>query len=305
MKLSIRHTTSYSYARPMRTLVQSVRLFPSIFEGQSAPEWEVSVEGFGEGPPAGQMQSMRQGGTAPGGSQVQVLATGERAHIGAAFRDGAGDWTETISVRGPVDRLIITVSGVVETTDTTGVLRGHREGVPPGTYLRSTRATVADVALTEIAREVLAREEGSGQLGIAHALSDAVADAIEYAPGETEAGTTAAEALARGKGVCQDHAHALIAMAHIARLPARYVVGYLFAEPGEESVEASHAWAELWIDRLGWVGFDPANRCCPDGRYVRLCSGYDAQDAAPIRGVAMGEETETLDVDVAVTRLDQ
>ncbi len=31
-----------------------------------------------------------------------------------------------------------------------------------------------------------------------------------------------------------------------------------------------------------------ANRCCPDERYVRLGSGYDAQDAAPIRGIAMG-----------------
>jgi transglutaminase-like putative cysteine protease len=51
---------------------------------------------------------------------------------------------------------------------------------------------------------------------------------------------------------------------------------------------------------LGWVGFDPANACCPDERYIRLASGFDAQDAAPIRGIARGPGAETMAVRVAV-----
>ena len=116
--------------------------------------------------------------------------------------------------------------------------------------------------------------------------------ALTTTPGET--------ALAAGHGVCQDHAHALIAMARHRCIPARYVSGYLFADAEGESHEASHAWAELWIAGLGWVGFDAANRCCPDARYIRLGSGYDAQDAAPIRGTARGPGTETMDVVVSV-----
>jgi len=56
---------------------------------------------------------------------------------------------------------------------------------------------------------------------------------------------------------------------------------------------------------LGWVGFDAANKCCPDERYVRLGSGLDASDAAPIRGVAMGSGAEDMAVAVQVEELAQ
>jgi transglutaminase-like putative cysteine protease len=80
-----------------------------------------------------------------------------------------------------------------------------------------------------------------------------------------------------GEGVCQDHAHALISLARTIGLPARYVSGYLHADADGHAHEAAHAWAEVWVEGLGWIGFDAANRCCPDERYVRLGSGYDAQ----------------------------
>lgn len=269
MRLFVRHVTTYSYEQPMRMLVQSLRLTPSVFAGQRVESWKVTV---------------------PGGT------------AGASFRDGAGDLNQTVSVRGPVQRAVVEVDGIVSTTDLSGVVKGHREVVPPGAYLRSTRPTEPDVALTELARGALAGAEGRSVLDRAHLLAAAVSGAIDYRPGATEAATTAAEALARGAGVCQDHAHALIAAAHLSGIPARYVVGYMFS--GAEA-EASHAWAELWVEGLGWVGFDPANACCPDDRYIRLCSGYDAQDAAPIRGTAAGDEAGRLEVEVAVQQSNQ
>ena len=69
--------------------------------------------------------------------------------------------------------------------------------------------------------------------------------------------------------------------------------------------EVAHAWAEIWVQGLGWIGFDPANACCPDDRYIRLGSGLDAQDAAPIRGTARGPGAEILDVSVAVQAVQQ
>ena len=225
------------------------------------------------------------------------------AERGAAFRDGAGDWVETITLLGPVEALTIRVRGEVETVDTGGVLTGHREKVPSEAYLRATRATRADRALEALAAKALTGVAPDDGLARAHALCRAVSEAIAYTPGETDHATTAAEALALGHGVCQDHAHALIAVAHNAGLPARYVTGYLFASEEEGAHEASHAWAEILVPDLGWVGFDPSNNACPDERYIRLGSGADASEAAPIRGIAQGAGAEHLEVRVAVDQV--
>jgi transglutaminase-like putative cysteine protease len=206
-------------------------------------------------------------------------------------------WT----VAGPVSEVAVRVTGTVETVDLTGVLKGHREVVAPETYLRATHPTRGDAALTALAWTA----ESADPLALAHALSAAVADAIAYRPGVTHAHTTAAEALALGEGVCQDHAHALIAVARVRGVPGRYVSGYLFSDADGQAHEAAHAWAELHIAGLGWVGFDPANRCCPDDRYIRLGSGLDAQDAAPIRGIARGAGQESMDVTVAIQQASQ
>jgi transglutaminase-like putative cysteine protease len=204
------------------------------------------------------------------------------------------------SVAGPVDAVEVRVAGTVETFDLTGVLRGHREAVVPEVYLIETEPTRVDAGLRALADGAM----GDG-LALAHVLSERVADAIVYAPGTTDAETSAAQALARGMGVCQDHAHALIAVARVAGLPARYVSGYLHATADGSLHEAAHAWAEVFVQGLGWVGFDPANRCCPDDRYIRLGSGFNAQDAAPIRGISRGRGQENLTVTVAVQAMQQ
>jgi len=267
MRLTIHHDTLYRFDPPMRGVVQSHRLVPSLCDGQQAVEWQVTVEG---------------------------------ATRGAAFRDGAGDWIETVTLIGPVSEVRVSVRGTIETRDMAGVLRGHRETVPPEAYLRATSPTEADKSLRALADEALATVPFDEPLARAHALALAVNEAIAYAPGETAAGTSAAEALALGRGVCQDHAHALIAVARASDIPARYVTGYLESGADGGAHEASHAWAELWVEGIGWIGFDAANACCPDDRYVRIGSGKDAEDAAPIRGMAEGSGLEAMEVDVRV-----
>jgi transglutaminase-like putative cysteine protease len=270
MIIKVDHVTRYRYAAPVRGVVQSHRLTPSVFDGQRTLSWSVTV------------------------------SDGLK---GGSFRDGAGDWVQAWSVLGPVEEIVVSVQGTVETTDLTGVLRGHRESAPPKAYLRDTLPTRVDTALVELARS--AAGDLTAGLDLAHRLSAAVAGAIAYRPGTTDARTTAAEALAQGEGVCQDHAHALIACARLLEIPARYVSGYLLAGGDDTPHEAAHAWAELWVAGLGWIGFDPANECCPDDRYIRLGSGFDAQDAAPIRGSARGTGEESLDVAVAVQSVQQ
>ncbi|APX21652.1 MAG: transglutaminase family protein [Rhodobacteraceae bacterium] len=269
MRLSVRHTTRYRFDHPVRGVAQSLRLWPADCASQKVVSWQVRTEG---------------------------------ALRGAEFTDGAGDRTMLATWRGPLDELTVEVSGEVETADLFGVLREHREKGPASLYLRSTKHIRPDHDLKELSVSALDGMRGASDLDRAHALAKAVNEAIEYAPGETQPHTTAAEALAGGRGVCQDHAHALIAVAHVAGIPARYVMGYLQTDGDGAPHEASHAWAELFVPNLGWVGFDAANRCCPDDRYIRLGSGYDAQDAAPIRGVVQGSTPdEHLEVEVVVT----
>ncbi len=271
MIVTIEHATTYRYDRPVRGVVQSHRLTPARFDGQTALDWAVEVS---DGTPGG------------------------------GFRDGAGDWVQSHSAQGPLSAITVTVRGRVQTQDLAGVLRGHRERVPPAAYLRDTGPTRADVALSELARGAVVG--ATEDLDRAHRLCDAVSAAIAYRPGATEAHTTAAEALRLGEGVCQDHAHAMIATARVLGLPARYVSGYLGGDGAEGAApEAAHAWAEVWVEGLGWIGFDPANACCPDARYVRLGSGLDARGAAPIRGIARGGAEESLDVTVSVRATQQ
>ncbi len=266
MKLHVTHRTEYVYDEPRAHLVQSLRLWPTEFEGQTVSTWAIAVDGH-------------------------------PADRGAAFRDGSGDWVETVTMRN-VSAMAIVVQGEIETRDLSGVVRGLREKVPHTAYLRPTRVTRLDEDLRKLAAEATTGQET--QLDRAHAISRVVADEIVYTPGATEADTTAAEALALGKGVCQDQTHATIAMARAAGMPGRYVTGYLHTSADGNVQQASHAWAEIWVEGLGWVGFDAANRCCPDARYIRIGCGLDAQAAAPIRGRAQGGGRETLDVDVRV-----
>lgn len=268
MRLRVEHRTLYTYDQPVRAVVQSHRLTPTLCASQSVLAWDVSV----------------RGGIKGGG-----------------FRDGAGDWIQAYSVTGPVSEVEVLVEGLVETSDTLGVLKGNREAIPVTAWLYDSPLTQADGAIRALAEGCT----GANELALAHALSEAVTKAVTYDPAATDAATTAAEALERGAGVCQDHAQVLIAAARCRDMPARYVSGYLFARADGEPHEAAHAWAEIWVEGLGWVGFDAANACCPDDRYIRLGSGVDAQAAAPIRGVARGLGRERMEIAVAIEAAQQ
>ncbi len=267
MILNVLHKTRYEFATPVGGIIQSLRLIPARCEGQTVIDWRVEVAG---------------------------------AVMGEVFRDGAGDYIQTASLRTRTSNIEVIVNGTIETRDCAGVLRGHRERVPPRAYMRNTPRTAPNRAIRELAEQALAGMEAASALEQAHALASAVHGALPYLPGATHAHTTAAEAMNEGAGVCQDHTHVLIACAHLADLPARYVSGYLNASEDGTPHEASHAWAEIFVDGLGWVGFDASNESCPNEHYIRLGSGLDAQDAAPIRGLVLGGTEESLDVTVVI-----
>ena len=263
MLLTISHTTHYSYDAPVSYALQRLRLRPSSNRQQKVLEWDIDLDG----------------------GQCEV-----------SYVDPHGNNTDLVLMEDASHQLRITARGKVETTDTVGVLGFMPSPVPLWHYRQQTAVTEPGDGIKALAAGIDATE---GLLPALHALSARVAEAVAYVPGKTYAATPAEDALSGGEGVCQDHAQIFISAARIAGVPARYVSGYLMMDDRVDQ-DAGHAWAEAWLPDLGWVGFDVSNGHSPDERYVRLATGLDYSQAAPMSGMRHGIGNETMIVSLQV-----
>jgi transglutaminase-like putative cysteine protease len=181
--------------------------------------------------------------------------------------------------------------GIAEPSMTSLIERVRADGpaLLPAAALRSpqllkpTRLTAADDRLRALADGL--GEQGDSPLETAQRVCDAVHAAITYSCGVTSVQTTAAEALALGRGVCQDSAHVMLALCHLLGLPARYVSGHLLGQGG------THAWVEVIVARADdamAVAFDPCNGRRAGAGYVTVATGRDYRDVAPASGSYTG-----------------
>ncbi|GJD49085.1 hypothetical protein OPKNFCMD_1815 [Methylobacterium crusticola] len=265
MRIRVVHETVYHYDSPARGLIQMLRLTPRDHDGQHVRSWRIE-------PTVDGRLSRRE--------------------------DGFGNVVHVFSADGPEEALTIRVAGEVETTEMHGVMRGTVERLPDPFYLRESRFALADEAIRTFADEVVAGQ-ADDRLARLHRLLGALHQAVRYAPGPTDSGSTAAEAFALREGVGQDLAHIFIAAARHLEIPVRYVSGYYYRADTAEQ-EAGHAWVEARVPDLGWVGFDPAYGIAATEAHLRVAVGLDYLDAAPVRGSRVGGGTETLSVRVKV-----
>ncbi|NWJ26885.1 transglutaminase family protein [Rhizobium sp. RM] len=262
MRLKITHTTEYVYDEPMPYALQRLRLTPQTGPCQKVEDWAVAVDG---------------------------------ATVEVTYDDHFGNRVSLVETEGPQQQVKVIASGVVETEDKAGVYGYHIGNAPLWLFLRETPRTKPG----KLIRELVKVSNGESELARLHDLMENIHRKVEYVPGATDPETTAELALETGKGVCQDHTHILVSAARLIGLPARYVSGYLMMEDVAEQT-ATHAWAEVHLEGLGWVGFDAANNICPDDRYVRIASGLCYRDCAPVSGMRIGQAGETLNVSVTV-----
>ena len=263
MELKVHHATTYDYLTPAKQVGLLLRLQPSILDGQTPRDWKVSING---------------------------------EPVTDFTPNTFGDLEAFVQHRGAVGRLEIVAEGTVTTRESHGIVAGFRHELPLPVFLRQTELTCPDEAIKDLAWSAL----GEDTITRLHALSALVQARVAYVPGATSHVSTAAEALAQGQGVCQDHAHLFVSAARVLGVPARYVAGYLLADEGDLAQHETHGWAEAHVDGLGWVGFDPTNGLCVTERYIRLCSGLDAHDAAPVRGSVMGSTAIEIQADVMI-----
>ena len=134
-------------------------------------------------------------------------------------------------------------------------------------------------------------------------LCDTLHRRLHYIPGATSAESPVDHVIETDRGVCQDYAHVMIAIARSWGIPARYVSGYLHVtgKAGEHSPDnATHAWVECRLPNLGWIGFDPTNQGLAGPGHVRIAAGRDYRDVSPTRGVIRGGGESHLEVTVEV-----
>ncbi len=267
MRIRIDHATTYSYDRAARFIIQTLRLTPRSSEAQQVRNWQVETD---------------------------VDARLRRSE------DAFGNIVHTLYTEQPTQNLTVRVSGEVVTSETAGVVPPDQETLPPLVFLRDTALTRRDKLIAVFASEFSAHPP----LERLHRLMAGIHGSVAFEVGVTTPTHTAAEVLALGRGVCQDHAHVFIACARHMGVPARYVSGHLLRRDGQDDQEAGHAWAEAWIADLGWVGFDPANSICATDRYVRVATGLDYLGAAPVRGTSYGGGGERLAVRLNVRDAD-
>ena len=279
VRYEIEHTSRYRYERPVRNCVMAVCLRPQDDERQHLLRFDLTTD-----PPAphnAETDGFRNtrhvlnihrehSSLAIMAHSIVVMLPGEAAAESA----GGGGWDE---------------------------LRAAPDAFADWDFVNPTALTRPTAALGDFVRSKGLDAPDGDPLSALRALTEAVHDSFRYAPGSTSVGSPIDHALETGEGVCQDYAHVMLAVARGWGVPSRYVSGYVdISAGGAGRTGASHAWVECRLPGLGWVGFDPTNRCLADQRHIRIATGRDYQDVAPTRGVVQGGGGMELEVEVRV-----
>ncbi|MEM6637472.1 MAG: transglutaminase family protein [Pseudomonadota bacterium] len=256
MQLSIRHSTKYTFEGEGAYGLQELRLTPKSRPSQNVLNWQTEVEG---------------------------------GKIELQFEDQHANTVLLVSFDGSSASLQITCSGEVVTNDIAGILGRHGGFAPLWYFRRNTKRTAPGPLIRKLVREV--REDESDPIARLHRLSSRIRSLVSYETGTTTVHTTAEEALDQAKGVCQDHAQIFVSASRLLGLSSRYVSGYLMMDDRVDQ-DATHAWAETHVEGIGWVAFDVSNGISPDERYVRVATGLDYSEAAPVSGMRWGNQNK-------------
>jgi transglutaminase-like putative cysteine protease len=283
MHFAIHYVTEYRYAEPVTDNLNALRVRPATTTTQRCDEFHVRID------PESRL-----------GRHVDYFST-EVIEFGISQAHSA----LTIDVRARV----VTSEAPDPPTPGWDALAQASYLEAAGEYLLPSIAEPPNGALAELE----AASRAQSPLAAAEAVCALIPERFEYRRGVTYVGSTVADLLKAGGGVCQDFVHLALILLRRHGVAARYVSGYLFAAPpdgGDDSVEVdTHAWLEVLLPDGGerrepvWVGVDPTNRARAGESYVKIGHGRHYDDVPPTKGVYRGGPAE-LSASVVMTRLD-
>lgn len=277
-RLRIEHATGFSYQGAVGASYNEARMLPSSTDSQFVLSSQLDLD--------------------PSASVTQYVDYfGTRV---AAFDVLAGHEALSITARSLVE--VRPRPLALTDVDWDAMAREAQRSIGTVEMLATNARTTPHPEVADLARRIAAVHETPARAALA--VAEAVGESVEYMTGITGVHSTAAEAWAARKGVCQDIVHITLGALREIGIPARYVSGYLHpradAEIGEPSAGESHAWVEWFAD--GWHGFDPTNATEIGDRHVLVGRGRDYGDVPPLRGVYAGPFKSALHVKVTITR---
>ena len=278
---SIRHLTRFRYSTPISESIMETRMNPRSDSIQHCLSFTLSVS-----------------------PRCRVFT----------YRDYLGNNVHHFDIPGEHNQLVIIAESVVEQQPMPDIpaqlspdaWRALDSLIDSGDYwemLLPSQFAVDTPALVELANQMQVTRRDD-PLMLLHELNQRLFEYFEYTPRSTRVDSPIDEAILTRQGVCQDFAHTMIALLRHARIPARYVSGYLYrgSEDNDRSTpDATHAWVEALVPQLGWVGFDPTNNLVARQRHIRTAVGRDYADVPPTHGVFRGSTASELYVAVRVT----
>lgn len=281
MRFQVFHRTRYLYRAPVRDSYNEVRLHPATDDRSRLEFFLLNVQ-----PPV----RLRH------------------------FRDPYFNYVHYFDIPEPHSELIIEAQCIVNTTSP------YSGGAPHGAdftqlkslsddtlagFLSSSRYVEITPELWRQAVDI--RNDGDDVFEACCAIMGCIYREFTYAPQTTTASTHIREVLETKRGVCQDFAHVMTGLCRALGIPARYVSGYLYNEGSDvlRGTQASHAWCEVYIPEHGWYGLDPTNNTFADERHIKLATGRDYHDAAPVTGHFDGPPgaTSMLEVELRIDHL--
>ena len=282
MFYQIRHLTKFRYNSPVSQSVMELRIHPRSDGTQRCLTFHLSVS-----------------------PRCRVFS----------YRDHLGNNIHHFDIPGLHSRLIIVAESIVDLQadgpvppalgddawselDNMVANGDYWEMLLPSQFAQSTSL------LRELADALDVRRKDD-PLTLLRAINFGVYNWFDYVPRSTKVDSPIDEALRNRKGVCQDFAHIMIALVRSLRIPCRYVSGYLYhgrTDHDRSAEGATHAWVEVLLPYLGWVGFDPANNLIEGERHIRAAIGRDYADVPPTHGIFHGSTESELTVAVNVVR---
>jgi transglutaminase-like putative cysteine protease len=273
------HTTQVSYSAPVRASFNEARMTPLTIPAQVTLESRVTA-----------------------GPGVPVWT----------YCDYWGTFVSVFDITEPHTSLVVRAQATVETGQ--GLADAAQARLPwaelrartsSGRLLEFLMPTPLTTVTPDVAATMVDAVRDADPAQAATEIAARVRSQVSYMAGATGVRTNAQQAWDQGQGVCQDMAHLTVALLREAGLPARYVSGYLHAdpsaEPGQTAVGESHAWVEYWAG--SWLPCDPTSGAPVRERHVVVARGRDYTDIPPLKGIYHGAPTSALDVTVEVTRL--
>lgn len=231
-----------------------------------------------------------------------------------AFRDFTGNWVHHFNLPRAHTELVVTARAQVEietpqplpasmSMDDWCAIDEWNDRDQYWDLVQPSQFAVWSPALIAFEQSVFSSDRLDDPLTVARKTMAAIHEAFAYVPRSTRVDSPIDDALAARRGVCQDFAHVMLAVLRRRGLPSRYVSGYIapaIDKDGARRASATHAWVEVLLPEIGWLGLDPTHNIEAGVRHVRVAIGRDYADVPPTRGTFKGGAAGELSVSVTI-----